>query len=89
MLDELSLLIIASGLNILYGVSVLYGIYLGDSTNTKWWLIFAFMMIIVGLFIPLERLITQGWSDFRCKHSKLHFEKMHHFDISNLTHISP
>ena len=83
MLDELSLLIIASGLNVLYGVNILYSIYLGDCTNSAYWIIFAILMIIIGVALPMERLITQGAGDFLKKHSILHFDKMHAFDLSH------
>jgi hypothetical protein len=40
-------------------------------------------MIIIGVALPMERLITQGAGDFLKKHSILHFDKMHAFDLSH------
>lgn len=83
MLDELDLLIIASALNVLYGANILYSMYLGDCTINAYWFIFAIIMIIIGVALPMERLITQGAGHFLRVHSTLHFEKIHAFDISH------
>lgn len=83
MLDELSLLIIASALNAIYGINILYSMYLGDCTMNLYWIIFAIIMIIIGIALPMERLITQGWISFRKQHSILRFDKMHAFDLSH------
>lgn len=61
-MNEVTLLVIASGLNFVWGFTIFYSIYLGDCKLKTFWIVFGIMLMILGLFIPLEYLLVESYN---------------------------
>lgn len=67
-MNEITLLVISSGLNCVWGFTVFYCMYLGDYMLKPFWIIFGIILVILGLFIPLEYLFVISYNDIMRKY---------------------
>lgn len=81
-MNEVTVLVIASGLNFVWGFAVFYGIYLRNTTLEPFWIIFGSVLLILGIFIPLEYLIVQTYTQLMDQHLK-NLENIESFEIPN------
>lgn len=70
-MNEVTLLVIASGLNFIWGFTIFYSIYDGDCKLRPFWIVFGTMLMILGIFIPLEFLINKSFHQIMDNHLKV------------------